>query len=183
MITPICWPTAAGYQGTLVITGGHYETLATAESYHSATSQWCNTSDLPLPHLELQSVIVDNVLYLIGGRQISTAKVFTAPLDDLTSHQLKWSTQQNTLCYWTTPVSIQGRYLLTIGGSKGGVVTRDIHMFNKVSHSWEVIGKIPSARFGSAVVSITSSKIVVIGSYDDRQSTSNTVWIGSCEHQ
>jgi len=182
MITPRCLATATGYQGTLIITGGkngNYKTLATTELYHSTTSQWYNTSDLPSPHCGLQSAIVDNVLYLLGGPQGST-KVFTAPLDGLTSYQLKWSTQQDTPCCFTTPVSI--RHLLTIDGVKEGVVTRDIHMFNKVSNSWEVIGQIPSGRYGSAVVSITNSKIVVIGGYDDRQYT-NTVYIGSCEPQ
>jgi len=120
-------------------------------------------------------VIVDNVLYLLGGPQGSN-KVFTAPLDDLTSHQLKSSTQQHTPWYCTAPVSIQGRHLLIIGD---GVFTRDIHMFNKVSHSWEFIGKIPSARCGSAVVSIANNKIVVIGGCDDKYQFTNTVWIGS----
>jgi len=185
MITPRCDAAAVGYQGTLIITGGkddNYKTLATTELYHSATSQWYNTSDLPSPHWGLQSVVVDNVLYLLGGPQGSTT-VFTAPLNDLTSHQLKWSTQQDTPRCLKTPVSIQGRHLLTIGGRKGGVVTRDILMFNKVSHNWEVIGKIPSARFGSAVVSIANNKIVVIGGWDDKRQSTNTVWIGSCEPQ
>jgi len=184
MITPRCWATATGYQGTLVITGGrdgHYKTLANTELYCSATRQWYNTDDLPSPRYSLQSVIVDNVLYLLGGPQVFST-VFTAPLDSLTSYQLKWSTQ-DTPCYWTTPVSIQGRHLLTIGGRKGGVVTSDIIMFNKVRHSWEVVGKISSPRRGSAVVSTTNNKIVVIGGYDDQGQSTNTVWIGSCEPQ
>jgi len=185
MITPRYWPTATGYQGTLLITGGrddNYKKLATTELYHSATSQWYNTSDLPSPNIGIQPVIVDNVLYLLGGPQGST-KVFTTPLDGLTSHQLKWSTQQDTPSLWTTPVSIKGKHLLTIGGVKGSVVTRNIYMFNKVSYSWEVIGQIPSARSGSAVVSIANNKIVVIGGCDDKRQYTNTVWIGSCEPQ
>jgi len=185
MITPRYWATAAGYQGTLIITGGKDDkdkTLAITELYHITTSQWYNSNDLPSPHWGLQSVIVDNVLYLLGGPQIST-KVFTAPLDGLTSHQLKWSTQQDTPCYHTTPVSMQGRHLLTIGGVKGSVDTRDIYMFNKVSHRWEVIGQIPSKKYGSAVVSIANNKIVVIGGWDDKGKSTNTVWIGSCEPQ
>jgi len=46
MITPRYWATAAGYQGTLVITGGkdnRGKTLPTTKLYHSATRQWCNT--------------------------------------------------------------------------------------------------------------------------------------------
>ena len=56
-------------------------------------------------------------------------------------------------------------------------------MFNKVSHSWEVIGQIPSARNGPAAVSVADNKIVVVGGKDDKRQYTNTVWIGSCEPQ
>ncbi|XP_065916757.1 probable serine/threonine-protein kinase DDB_G0271402 isoform X7 [Dysidea avara] len=196
MITPRYWATAAGYQGTLIITGGRDDqrrTLATTELFDSttkrwfSTGQWYTTSDLPLPHHWLQSVIVDNTLYLLGGRNqdgISPA-VFTAPLDTLSSHQLKWSSQQDTPWCCSAPVSIQGRHLLTVGGVKktGSGYTSDINMFNKVSHSWEAIGHIPSARSGPAVVSVADNKIVVVGGCDDKGHYTNTVWIGSCEPQ
>ncbi|XP_065916283.1 uncharacterized protein [Dysidea avara] len=193
MITSRYWATAAGYQGTLIITGGEYDErrrLATTELLDSTTGQWYTTSDLPLPHFWLQSVIIDNTLYLLGGYNqdgnLSPA-VFTAPLDTLSSHQLKWSSQQDTPWCRSAPVSIQGRHLLTVGGVKktgrGNVRTSDINMFNKVSHSWEAIGHIPSARSVPAVVSVADNKIVVVGGVDDKVEYTNTVWIGSCEPQ
>ena len=185
MITARSWATAAGYGRMLIVTGGqnnYYHKLATTELFDSTTEQWYNTGDLPSPYWGLQSVIVDKVLYLLGGPQTSN-KIFTVPLDDLTSHQLKWSKQQDTPLHCTTPVSIQGRHLLAIGGKKEGITNRDIHMFNKVSHSWEVIGQIPSARRGSALVSVAKNNIVVVGGRDDKGQRTNTVWIGSCEPQ
>jgi len=134
-------------------------------------------------------VIIDNILYLLGGNNQDDMSpvVFTAPLDTLSSHQLKWSSQQDTPWYHSVPVSIQGRLLLTVGGVKKTgsdyVPTSDIHMFNKVSHSWEVIGRIPSARKGPAVVSVADNKIVVVGGHDDKIPFTNTVWIGLCEPQ
>ena len=193
MITPRYWATAAGYQGTLIITGGiddQGKVLATTELLDSTTGQWYTTSDLPLPHYLLQSVIVDNTLYLLGGCNQDgnySPAVFTAPLDTLSSHQLKWSSQQDTPWCRSAPVSIQGRHLLTVGGVKktgsGAVLTSDINMFNKVSHSWEAIGNIPSARSVPAVVSVADNKIVVVGGVDDKVEYTNTVWIGSCEPQ
>ncbi|XP_065885541.1 probable serine/threonine-protein kinase DDB_G0271402 isoform X2 [Dysidea avara] len=190
MITPRRLATAAGYQGTLIITGGQddrWRILATTELLDSTTGRWYTTSDLPLLHWGLQSVIVDNTLYLLGGVNqdgISPA-VFTAPLDTLSSHQLKWSSQQDTPWCCSAPVSIQGRQLLTVGGLKKTRrgYTSDINMFNKVSHSWEAIGHIPSARHGPAVVSVADNKIVVVGGVDDKKQYTNTVWIGSCEPQ
>ena len=191
MITPRYYATAASHQGTLVITGGKDDQrrrLATTELYNSTTGQWYTASDLPLPHSELRPIIIDNTLYLLGGcnqdGDMSPA-VFTAPLDTLSSHQLKWSSQQDTPWCRSAPVSIQGRHLLTVGGVKktGRRYTSDINMFNKVSHSWEAIGHIPSARSGPAVVSVADNKIVVVGGVDDKGYYANTVWIGSCEPQ
>ena len=193
MITPRYYVTAAGHQGTLIITGGEdaqYRTLATTELFNSTTRQWYTTSDLPLPHYRLHSVIVENNLYLLGGytkaNNMSPA-VFAAPLDTLSSHKLQWSSQQDTPWCRSAPVSIQGRHLLTVGGEKktrsGYVHTSDINKFNKVSHSWEVIGQIPSARWSPAAVSIADNKIVVVGGKNDKVHYTNTVWIGSCEPQ
>ena len=192
MITPRYYSTAAGYQGTLIITGGRddqYRTLATTELFNSNTGQWYTTSDLPLPHDGLHSVIADNTLYLLGGYNkdnIMTPAVFASPLNTLFSHKIQWSSQQDTPWCRSAPVSIQGRYLLTVGGVKktgsGYVHTSDIHKFNKVSYSWEVIGQIPSARNRPAAVSVSDNKIVVVGGCDDKGLTNN-VWIGSCEPQ
>ena len=116
MITPRCHATAAGHQGTLIITGGRDNRgriLATTELFNSITGQWYTTSNLPLPHYWLHPVIVDNTLYLLGGVNkdytISPA-VFAAPLDTLSSHKLQWSSQQDTPWCGSAPVSIQGRH-------------------------------------------------------------------------
>ena len=181
MITARYQATAAGYQGTLIITGGrvNYKSrLDSTELFNSTTGQWYNTGKLPSPHCRLQPVIVDNVLYLLRG-----ATVYTAPLDTLSSHQLKWSSHQCTPGHSSAPVSIQGRHLLTVGGRKKNVITKDIHKFNKISHSWEDIGQIPSARRGPAAVSVADNKIVVVGGYDDKYLPTNTVWLGLLEPQ
>jgi len=189
MLTPRHWATAAGYQGTLIIVGGEDDwrrTLPTTELFDSITRKWYSTSDLPLPHCLLQSVIIDNVLFLLGGNNQGHASsvVFTAPLDTLSSHKLNWSTQQDTPWCRSAPVSIQGRHLLTVGGwKKTGVCTNDIYTFNNVSHSWEHIGTIPSAIQAPVALSISSNELIVVGGYDDKSQFTDTVWTGFCEPQ
>ena len=181
--------TAAGYQGMLIITGGRDDknkALSSTELFDSTNEQWYTCSDLPQPHYWLHSVIVDNILYLLGGYNkgynASTA-VFTAPLDNLSRHQLKWNTHQDTPWCRPTPVSVNGTQLLIVGGKKGSTCTSDVHKLNKVSHNWEAIACIPTARHASAAVSTADNRVIVIGGYTDKGEYTNTVWIGSCEPQ
>ena len=193
MTKPRSDATAAGYQGMLIITGGIDDTrkkLSSTELFDSTNGRWYTSSDLPQPHYWLQSVIVDDILYLLGGINkdgIASPAVFSAPLDTLSNHQLKWNTHQDTPRCWSAPVSINGTQLLIVGGSKmiGGKFTHtsDIHKFNKVIQSWEAIGHIPSVRSSSAAVSAADNRVIVIGGYNDKRENTKTVWIGSCKPQ
>ena len=183
---------AAGHQGMLIITGGYDDKnnrLSSTELFDSKYGQWYKCTDVPKSHYCLQSVIVDNILYLLGGfnKDGDSPAVFTAPLDDLSRHQLKWSTNQDTPWCCSAPVSVNGTYLLIIGGNKkiGNKYpyTSDIYKLNKVAHSWEAIGHVPSARNATAAVSTADNRVIVIGGIDDKGVVTNTVWIGSCEPQ
>ena len=192
MITARSATTAAGHQGMLIITGGYDDKgmrTSSTELFDSNNGQWYKCSDLPQPHSSLKSVIVDNILYLLGGlnKDGYSPVVFTAPLDTLSTHRLKWNTHQDTPWCASAPVSVNGTHLLIVGGYKytGGkaTVTSDIHKLNKVSHGWEAIGHIPSARHRAAAVSTADNRVIVIGGGNDKHEDTNTVWIGSCEPQ
>ena len=181
MITARSNATATGHQGMLIITGGYDDKgkrLSSTELFDSSNGQWYVSNDLPKPHYCLQSVIVDNILYLLGGRNKDgdSPAVFTAPLDTLSRHQLKWNTLQDTPLCCSAPVSVYGTHLLIVGG-------RNVYKLNKVSHSWEAIGHIPSARNYSAAVSTADNRVIVIGGLNDKGEYTNTVWIGSCDPQ
>ena len=185
--------TAAGYQGMLIITGGnddHYKTLSSTEVLCSKNQKWykykCN--DLPRPLSELRSVITDNILYLLGRDGYSYNRAFYATsLDTLFTHLLEWNKYKDTPCSHTTPVSVNGRHLLTVGGykkedSKTGC-SSDIYKFNKVTNSWEALGSVPDnlARKRSAAVSIANNKVIVMGGTDDKGLPTKTVLIISFE--
>ena len=181
--------TSAGHQRMLIITGGKDDkgkTLSTTELFDSTNGQWYSCSDLPQPHYRLRSVIVDNILYLLGGANKddkASPAVFTAPLDSLSRHQLKWNTHQDTPWCMSTPVSVNGTQLLIVGGYKRPTYTSDVHKLDKVNHIWEAIGYIPSPRARLAAVSTADNRVIVIGGYNDKGEITNTVWIGSCEPQ
>ena len=192
MITARSHATATGHQGMLIITGGKDDkgnTLSSTELFDSSNGQWYVTNDLPQPHCWLQSVIVDNILYLLGGvnKDGYSPAVFTAQLDTLSRHQLKWNTYQDTPWCRSAPVSVYGTHLLIVGGGKmmGDKFTRTsgVYKLNKVSHSWEATGHVPSARSLSAAVNTADNRVIVIGGYNDKGEYTNTVWIGSCDPQ
>ena len=193
MITARSSAVAAGYKGMLIITGGkdgRGRKLSSTELFDSNDGQWYICSDLPHPHSVLQSVIVDNVLYLLGGFNRAghgSQAVFTASLDTLPKHQLKWNTQQDTPWCRSAPVSINNKQLLIVGGGNR-ILNRytyasDVWKFNKVSHSWEVVGQIPKARRSPAAVGISDNKFIVMGGRSDSDKYINAIWIGSCEPQ
>ena len=189
MITARSHATAAGHQGMLIITGGRDDKgrrLSSTELFDSNNGQWYKCNELPKPYSSLKSVIVDNILYLLGGYDkdgYSSPAVFTASLNTLSTHQLKWNTHQDTPWCLSAPVRVNSTHLLIVGGYKDRKYTSDIHKLNKVSHSWEAIGHIPSARCRSAAVSTADNTVIVIGGENDKGWATNTVWIGSCEPQ
>jgi len=190
MNTPRCLATAVGHQQNLLVVGGKgntHQLLASTELFDSVSRQWHVTSDLPSPHCSLQAVTTSNTIYLLGGgsQDSSSSKVFTVSLDMISNKELKWNCPLNTPWNRSTPVSIQGRELLTVGGRKktgdhSYVYTSDIHVLNKTNNSWKMIEQIPSPRVAPAVVN-TDDTIVVIGGVDEGGQFSNSVWIGSCE--
>ena len=132
-------------------------------------------------------MIVDNILYLLGGfnKDGPSMAVFTAPLDTLSTYQLKWNARKFKDTPWchSAPVSVNSTHLLIVGGRKKALYTCDIHKLNQISRSWEAIGHIPSVRHSSAAVSTDDNRVIVIGGRNDKGEITNTVLIGSCEPQ
>lgn len=182
---------AIGHQGMLIITGGLGDNqigLSSTELFDSNIEQWHKCSDLPQPHSHLNSVIVDNTLYLLGGflNGSYSSAVFTASLDTLSTHQLRWDTHQDTPWCCSASVSVRGTHLLVIGGNQKKnhrMISGDVCKLNKTSHRWEAIGRIPSIRSSPAAVCTPDDRVIVIGGTS--KSITDTVYIGyiSCKSQ
>ena len=70
--------------------------------------------DLPQPLTYLQSVIVGDTLYILGGSDDddkASKAVYAASLGALSSHQLKWQQLPNTPCASLPAVSLISRLL------------------------------------------------------------------------
>ena len=195
MTTAKCNVTAAGHLGMLIIAGGINGDgggLASTEVLDSATGQWHICNALPEPCSWQQSVILSNHLYLVGGYgpdSHASSIVFSSSLDSLSTYQLNWKSYHNLPWWLPAAADLNGTDLIILGGLKKPndvpVRTSNIYMLNSDtdSHSWEIIGHIPSKRGAPAAVAVGNNKIIVIGGRSFNGRHTNTVWIGLCEAQ
>ena len=187
MPTPRRSAAVASYQAMMIVMGGNitkYSILKITELLDSTTGQWFTCDDLPQPLSLLQSVIVDDTLYILGGETTDNIKaskaVYTAPLDALSSHQLKWRQLADTPWDLVAAVSLNNKYLLAVGGAavhdtvcvlkkeKGSMIT---------STSWVSIGSLPTVHGLSSAVSL-ANQIIVIGGMNLQACSIKTVTIG-----
>jgi len=193
--------TAIGHKKMLIIVGGEdrkHRKLASTDLLDTSTMQWFTCSDLPQPHYWLQSVILDNTIYLLGGLDKDgnhSPMVFAAHLDTLSSHQLKWAYSPDLDTPWcsSAPVSINDERLVVVGGikkidenTKQNVkikskleLTTNVYNLNKAIHNWQAIGTIPLARYALTAISLSDNRIILFGGNDDTGHYTSNVWISS----
>ena len=181
--------TAAVHQSILMLMGGinnSWRVLGSTELFDSTTSQWYVSEDLPIPHYWLQSVVLNNTLYLLGGfdkHHKYSPQVFSTTLEALSNHQLKWNSENPTPYCRPASATLLGTDLVLIGGVDATGyegATSNIYMLNKITKSWDIIGHTPSETDAPSTVNIAENQIIVIGgvNYDDGMEYTNNSWIG-----
>ena len=184
--------TAVGYQAMLIVIGGKAEiegkvaTVPHTELLDTANGCWYTCDNLPVPHYQLKAAVVNGALYLLGGFTITnkaSSQVFTASLETLPVHQLKWQSIVDTPCLCQTPTVLANKYLLLVGGRYANDLTGEVHVFNPLTGSWEIITNLPEATSGPAAVGVAEKEFIVLGGIIDSKKKlySSNVWIGKFE--
>jgi len=173
MPTARCQVTAVSHLSTLLVMGGIDDSsnlCGTTELFNDTIGQWFRCDDLLQPLQSSQSVILGDTLYVLGGftkdKKRSTA-VYTAPLDTLSSHQLRWQHFVDTPCGNPASVGLNNKYLLAIDGN-------DIYTLNSTATTWMTIGTLPVYTTDATVVCDNRFQLVMIAGH-----RTNKVWIGS----
>ena len=184
---------AVGYQSMLIVVGGialikgTWRVLAAVELLDTTNGCWYTCDDLPVPHRQLKIAIMNNTLYLLGGNDKdyeASPQVFTASLDNLSSHQLKWQSLPDTPWCYSAPVVLHNKFLLIVGGrypSDDHSQTTEVCTFDPSTGVWKQIANIPSARSFPAVVGVADNKIIVIGGLTPQREFSKNMYIGVFE--
>jgi len=168
---------AVSHQSMMTVMGGCYgwNTLNTIELFNDTTGQWFKCNDLPQPFEFLQSVIVGDTVFVLGGvnkdNKLSAA-VYAAPLDTLSNHQLKWQHLVDTPCDDLAAVGLSNKYLLAVGKN-------DIYTLNSTATTWMTIGTLPVHIAGTTIVCDEQSILVMIGGADSDNRFTKKLWIGS----
>jgi len=181
---------AIGYRSMLITVGGTIKVkgkwirLATTELLDSANGCWYTCADLPVPHNQLKATIINNTLHLLGGNDKDfdpSLQVFTASLDNLSSHQVKWQSLPDTPWCYSAPVVLYNKFLLTVGGRQpfdNTSMTSQVCAFNPSTGLWRHLANIPVARTLTQVVNIADNKIIVLGGTTSTGEYSCNTWIG-----
>ena len=171
----------------MIVMGGmddDHHALSTTELLYSTTGQWVKCNDLPQPLSGLQSVIVGDMLYTLGGGNDDgdSKAVYAAPLHSLSNHQLEWQQLVDIPWYHSAAVSVNNKYLLAVGGDGEHdtvcILKREKAGSMITSTSWESIGTLPKVHEGTSAISL-GNQIIVIGGEDEKDDKHNIVTIGT----
>ena len=197
--------TAAVCSGkSLVVAGGseeYHNPLHTVEVMNTDTLQWSTASSLPFALRYASATICQDRIYLLGYdlsngprsvlacsmadlQQSCRPQSLGARLETLTLQEV-WhrvadlpvrSSSCATLC----------RQLLAVGGRDDSRSTDCIHQYNPATNSWEVISHMPTARWNTLLAVIPGNKLMVVGGYIRKSSSTdetNIVEIATCTNQ
>jgi len=169
--------TAVSHQSMMIVMGGSdgANTLNTVELFNETTGLWFKCDDLPQPLWYSQSVIIGDMVFVLGGLtkdNKSSKAVYAAPLDTLSSHQLKWQHFVDTPFGGPAAVGLNNKYLLAVREN-------NIYTLNSTATTWMTIGTLPVYTTRTTVLCDEQSRLVMIGGRDRDKRPTNKLWIGS----
>ena len=186
--------TAVGCHSMLIVIGGkaivkgRWTAIPTVELLDNTNGCWYTCGNLPTPHFQFKTAVLNNTLYLLGGHDVedkSSPKVFSASLETLSTHQLKWQSLNDTPWHCSSPVVVSNKFLLSVGGrhsSDATIQSSEVHAFNPSTGLWELMTNIPVATSGPTVVGVADNIFILGGTVGFQQRLiSANVWSGIFE--
>lgn len=177
-------------KSALIVAGGRSTPSSftdAVEVFKHEQSQWYQTDPLPVPCSSISLVAAQGTCFALGGYKYLTRldQALYASVDDLLRHAVPVS-QTLSICRrnpGTTPswkeypkvpssqpmaAEVAGN-ILALGGKKmsSGTNSKEVYMYLDSINSWIYFSDLPVPLFGTAVVDLSSTEILVIGGYSD----------------
>lgn len=170
--------TAKVYKNKLYIAGGivdgHWEGhVKWFDCYDFATGKWSTLPDIPRYRDHASSVIINNKLYLIGGRVSSGAigKVFelTEPMVDVYDFKTgKWETLKEQLKYpraGATAVAMGNKIIIAGGESMSQKLAHnEVECYDTQTGEWSVLPPLNNGRHGTQIILYKKKLYIASGS-------------------
>ncbi|WP_445438740.1 Kelch repeat-containing protein [Dyadobacter arcticus] len=158
------------------IQDGHWDGQVTwLDEFDPASGNWKTLTDAPRPRDHVQVAVLNNKLYLAGGR-LSTARinqVLNTVIKEVDVYDFKtgkWSTLEPannlpTLRAGNTTVVFDNK-LLIIGGESDSHVEahNEVDAFNPRTQKWEKLPSLHQGRHGTQAVSLNKKVYIAAGS-------------------
>ncbi len=150
------YSTAVSFNNHIIVAGGTRDKgyTSSVEVLDVASRRWYTAQSLPNRRSNLQSTLIGNTLYLMGGRDHTgpTKTVHHADLNELIAKALSnldtptlWQTIEDTPLVYSAPLSIR-RSLLAVGGQDDNLYPNSsIHLYEPDTREWVKVGNLSTA--------------------------------------
>ena len=156
----------------IVIGGALSDTVTVIEVLDIPNKKWYTGPSLPENMYNVQTVVVENSLYLLGGCSTSVwycslPKLITGAISAFYNLSQLWKRLSN-LPFRYSAAALLGRHLLAIGGLDEKVtnMTDLIHCYSPDNNRWEKAGSLRTGRRNCTAVKMLDETIFVIGGAD-----------------
>lgn len=154
------------YENQIYAMGGETETGVSdvVEKYDLVSDTWTKLSPMPVPLMEINSVVIGGLIYVPGGKTLENKLSDTLYVYDPREDQWnKLAPLPKLLCGYAL-VAYEGRMYL-FGGWDGKNVVNTVIEYNPIADEWQDQTSMPTAR-AYAGAAIAGGKIYVVGGYD-----------------
>ena len=175
------YSTAVCFNNYIIVSGGEndVEHISSVEVLDPDIKRWYFAESMPNPRSELKSALVENTLYLMGGKDINDSSTKTVYKVDANELIAKAVSKQATPTLWheikdaplefSTPLSISGS-LLAIGGCDHDNASKFIYLYQPNTEKWVKVGDLPFERYNCTCSVLPTGEIIVAGGQTSEQS-------------
>ena len=175
MPTPRSCPTVVSHESAIAACGGSGPTDK-VEVFKNDSRQWFTKAPLPVPVVHLQSTVIGNSCYFLGGflspkKLICSTAMLCVTLEDLfdtASPKFQepdlWQALIDSPTMLSTSANLAGA-LVTVGGTTGVDISNTVYAYSRSTQSWVELGSLPVHCVCAGAASLQSGKILIIGGF------------------
>ena len=176
MPTKRYYTAAVATRHDLIVAGGELDTnetesscVNTVEILDIQNKVWSTAASLPYPYFNGSATICGDKLYMLGGvrKDGRTKSVLACSLKSLlqscsqaSTHSV-WNTISDAPVYRSTCINVEEELLIVGGRDIKQRNTAAVHKYKRATDSWELISKMPTARYHCLVVVLPANETMV----------------------